>query len=87
MKNTIRQQTLTPGNIVTFNTDKIDLFKTETRSSDPTIRQYRQLILARINQAGKVVSFAGNMLTVSFPDGLIIPVPVKYFILLPANFI
>jgi len=68
---------------VTFDNDKIEIFKAETSSNDKAIKQYQQLVLGGIDQVGVVKEFLGNLTTVSYPDGWDLPVPTKYLIVLP----
>lgn len=70
------------GDKVTFDNDKIEIFKAETSSNDKAIKQYQQLVLAGIDQVGVVKEFLGNLTTVSYPDGWDLPVPTKYLIVL-----
>lgn len=72
------------GDNVTFDTDQIEAFKAETNLENKEIQQYRQLVLAGVNQVGIVKGFQGNLTTVSYPDGWDLPVPTKYLVLLPA---
>jgi len=76
-------QKLKPGDKVTFDADGIELFKSETSSPDKAVQQYRQLILAGVDQIGIVKELNGNLTTVSYPDGWELPVPTKYLVLLP----
>lgn len=71
------------GDKVTFDNDKVDLFKAETTSDDKSVRQYQQLVLAGIDQVGVVKALGGNLTTVSYPDGWELPVPTKYLVILP----
>jgi hypothetical protein len=71
------------GDKVTFDNDKIEIFKAETSSEDKAIKQYQQLVLAGIDQVGVVKELGGNLTTVSYPDGWDLPIPTKYLILLP----
>jgi hypothetical protein len=71
MKATQSNQTVKVGDKVTFDNDKIEIFKSETSSNDKAIRQYQQMVLG------------GNLTTVSYPDGWVLPVPTKYLIILP----
>ena len=73
------------GSKVTFDTDKITIFKEETSSPDKDIQQYQKLVLAGADQIGTVKELSGNLTTVSYPDGWDIPVPTKYLVLLPDN--
>ena len=77
------KQTISVGDKVTFDNDKIEIFKTETTSEDKAITQYQQLILAGVDQIGVVKELGGNLTTVSYPDGWDLPVPTKYLIILP----
>lgn len=72
--------TLKIGDKVTFDNDKIELFKAETSSSDKAVRQYQKLVLGGIDQVGVVKEFGFDLTTVSYPDGWELPVPTKYLI-------
>ena len=76
------QPGLRVGDRVTFDNDQIELFKTETNSTDKAVQQYRKLILAGIDQVGVVKELRGNLTTVTYPDGWELPVPTKYLIVL-----
>ena len=78
-------KTLQVGDKVTFDNDKIEIFKAETSSNDKAVRQYQQLVLGGIDQAGVVKELGGNLTTVSYPDGWDLPVPTKYLIVLPSE--
>lgn len=82
MKITEAKRNLTVGDRVTFDNDKIEIFKAETSSNDKAIRQYQQLVLGGIGQVGVIKDFSGNLSTVSYPDGWDLPVPTKYLIVL-----
>ena len=82
MKSTVKQ-TINVGDKVTFDNDEIELFKAETSSDDPAIKQYQKLVLAGTDQVGVVKEVLGNLTTVSYPDGWDLPVPTKYLIVLP----
>jgi hypothetical protein len=73
------------GDKVTFDNDKVEIFKAETSSNDKAFRQYQQLFLGGIDQVGVVKELGGNLTTVSYPDGWDLPVPTKYFIVLPSE--
>jgi len=73
------------GDKVTFDNDKIEIFKAETSSKEKAIQQYQQLVLGGIDQVGVVKEFLGNLTTVSYPDGWDLPVPTKYLIVLPSE--
>ena len=84
MKATQSNQTVKVGDKVTFDNDKIEIFKSETSSNDKAVRQYQQMVLGGIDQIGIVVKeLGGNLTTVSYPDGWVLPVPTKYLIILP----
>ncbi len=83
MKSTNIKQSIKVGDKVTFDNDKVDIFKAETSSNDKAVQQYRQLVLAGIDQVGVVKELVGNLTTVSYPDGWDLPVPTKYLIVLP----
>lgn len=71
------------GDKITFDNDKIELFKAETSSDDKAVRQYQQLVLGGIGQIGVVKELSGNLTTVAYPDGWDLPVPTKYLVVLP----
>ena len=71
------------GDKVTFDNDKIELFKKETSGDDKAIKQYQKLVLGGIDQVGTVKELGGNLTKVSYPDGWDLPVPTKYLIVLP----
>lgn len=71
------------GDKVTFDNNKIELFKAETSSPEKAVRQYQQLVLGGVDQVGVVKELNGNLTTVSYPDGWDLPVPTKYLIVLP----
>lgn len=73
------------GDKVTFDNDQIEVFKAETNSTDKSVKQYQQLVLAGIDQVGVVKELGGNLTTVSYPDGWDLPVPTKYLIVLPSE--
>ena len=73
------------GDKVTFDNDKIEIFKAETSSKEKAVQQYQQLVLGGIDQVGVVKEFLGNLTTVSYPDGWDLPVPTKYLIVLPSE--
>ena len=83
MKTTQKEQPIKIGDKVTFDNDKIEIFKAETSSDDKAVKQYQKLVLAGIDQVGLVKEFLGNLTTVSYPDGWDLPVPTKYLIVLP----
>jgi 3-isopropylmalate dehydratase small subunit len=70
------------GAKVTFDNDKIEIFKTETNRENKEIQQYRQLVLAGIDQVGTVKEHGVAMTTVSYEDGWDLPIPTKYLIVL-----
>ena len=72
------------GDKVTFDNDKVEIFKAETSSPDKAIQQYQQLVLGGIDQVGVVKELGGNLTTVSYPDGWDLPVPTKYLVVLPS---
>lgn len=76
-------QTVKIGDKVTFDNDKIAIFKQETSSNDKAIKQYQQLVLGGVDQVGIVKELNGNLTTVAYPDGWELPVPTKYLIVLP----
>lgn len=71
------------GDKVTFDNDKVELFKAETNNTDKKIQDYRKMVLGGINQIGTVKEFGFALTTVSYHDGLDLPVPTKYLIVLP----
>lgn len=71
------------GDKVTFDTDNIESFMADTAFGDKAIQDYRKLVLAGVDQIGKVKEIGFNMATVSYPDGWELPVSVKYLIVLP----
>lgn len=71
------------GDTVTFDTDDIEAFKAATASENKTVQDYRRLVLAGVDQIGKVKELGFNMATVTYPDGWELPIPVKYLIVLP----
>ncbi len=81
--NVFYNQPLQAGNKVTFDNDKIEIFKAETSLDNKEIRQYRQLVLAGIDQVGVVKEFGVTMTWVTYPDGWELPVPTKYLVRLP----
>jgi hypothetical protein len=83
MKSSVRM--LKIGDKVTFDNDKIEIFKKETSSNDKAVKQYQQLVLAGADQVGVVKELGGNLTTVSYPDGWELPVPTRYLIVLPDN--
>lgn len=83
MKTYRQNQSVKIGDKVTFDNDKVGLFKAETSSKEKAIVQYQQLILGGIDQIGIVKELNGNLTTVSYPDGWDLPVPTKYLIILP----
>jgi 3-isopropylmalate dehydratase small subunit len=52
------------GDKVTFDNDKIELFKSETSSVSIEITQYQKLVLSGIDQIGTVKEFGENITTV-----------------------
>ncbi len=83
MMKIIEKQKIKVGDKVTFDNDKIEIFKSETSSKDKAIQQYQQLVLGGIGQIGVVKELGGNLTTVSYPDGWDLPVPTRYLILMP----
>ncbi|WP_132051861.1 hypothetical protein [Pseudocnuella soli] len=74
---------LNVGDKVTFDNDKIELFKAETSSTEKAVQQYQKLVLGGVNQVGIVKDLGGNLTTMSYADGWDLPVPTKYLIVLP----
>lgn len=83
MKSIKVQKKINIGDKVTFDNDKIEIFKIETSGEDKAIKQYQQLVLGGIDQVGIVKELGGNLTTVSYSDGWDLPVPTKYLIVLP----
>jgi 3-isopropylmalate dehydratase small subunit len=71
------------GDKVTFDSDKVEVFKAETNSANNEVQQYRKLVLAGIDQIGIVKEPGVTMTTVSYPDGWDLPISTKYLIVLP----
>lgn len=74
---------LKAGDKVTFDSDKVESFISETNIDSPEIKQYQKLVLAGVNQVGVVKEFGEPLTTVSYPDGWDLPIPTKYLVLLP----
>lgn len=70
------------GDKVTFDNDKIELFKSETNSTSPEIIKYQKLVLVGVDQVETVKEFGENLTTVSYDDGWELPIPTKYLIAL-----
>ena len=84
MKSTKVNQRINISDKVTFDSNKIEIFRSETSSDDKAVKQYQQLVLAAgVEQVGIVKEFVGNLTTGSYPDGWDLPVPTKYIIVLP----
>lgn len=81
--NTQANQKIKVGDKVTFDNDKVEVFKAETNLDSKEIQQYRKLVLAGIDQVGIVKEPSITMTTVSYPDGWDLPIPTKYLIVLP----
>ena len=77
--------TIKVGDKVTFDNDKIVIFKAETNSGDKSVSQYQQLVLGGIDQVGVVKELGDNLTTVSYSDGWELPIPTKYLIVLPSE--
>ena len=71
------------GDKVTFDNDKIELFKSETNSVSIEITKYQKLVLSGIDQIGTIKEFGENITTVLFDDGWELPIPTKYLLVLP----
>jgi hypothetical protein len=71
------------GDKVTFDNDKIEIYKAETSSDNPEIKTYQKLVLGGIDQIGVVKELGLDLTTVSYPDGWDLPVPTKYLVVLP----
>lgn len=78
-------QKIKVGDKVTFDNDKIEIFKAETSSTEKAVRQYQQIVLGGIDQIGIVKELGGNLTTVSYPDGWEVPVPTKYLVVLSSE--
>ncbi len=76
-------QNIKIGNKVVFDNDKVEVFKADTNVDNKEIQQYRNLVLAGIDQIGIVKELSTTMTTVSYPDGWDLPIPTKYLIVLP----
>lgn len=70
------------GDKVTFDSDRIEEFKADTKSTDKAVQDYRKLVLAGADQIGIVKEVGLSIVTVSYPDGWELPVPVKYLLVL-----
>lgn len=77
-----RSSNIKVGDKVTFDNDKIEVFKAETASSDKAVQDYRRLVLAGIDLVGIVKELGVNLTMVAYPDGWDLPVPTKYLIIL-----
>ena len=75
--------TIKTGDKVTFDTDKVEQFKEETSSPEKAVREYRNLVLAGVDQVGTVKEVGLDLTTVLFGDGWELPIPTKYLIVLP----
>lgn len=78
----IMNKKLNIGDKVTFDSEKIELFKAETSSSEKAVQKYQQLVLGGVNQIGIVKELGGNLTPVAYPDGWDLPVPTKYLVVL-----
>ena len=78
-------KTIKVGDKVIFDENQIENFKSETNSNDKAVRQYQKLVLGGIGQVGLIKELSGNLTTVSYPDGWVLPVPTKYLIALPSE--
>jgi hypothetical protein len=76
-------ENLKVGDKVMFDTERLELFKTETNGGNDAIKQYQKLVLAGVNQVGIIKDYGMDLSTVSYPDGWEIPIPTKYLVLLP----
>ncbi len=68
------------GDSVIFDHSKIEIFKSETTSSDKAISQYQELVLAGIDQTGIIIKIEDNLSYIGYPDGWELPIPTKYLI-------
>ena len=75
--------TIKTGDKVTFDTDKVEQFKEETSSPEKSVQEYRNLVLAGVDQVGTVKEVGLDLTTVLFADGWELPIPTKYLIVLP----
>ena len=75
--------TIKTGDKVTFDTDKVEQFKEETSSPEKAVQEYRNLVLAGVDQVGTVKKVGLDLTTVLFADGWELPIPTKYLIVLP----
>ena len=73
------------GDKVTFDTDKLNEFKKETNVADSNIQEYRNLVIAGVNEIGEVKVVGTTMSTVEFTDGWVLDIPNKYLLLLPCS--
>lgn len=71
------------GDRVTFDNNKVELFKAETSSPEKAVQDYQKLVLGGVDQIGTVKEFGFALTTVSYPDGWDLPVPTKYLVVLP----
>lgn len=71
------------GDKVSFDTDKIEHFKEETSSSDTAVQEYRNSVLARVDQVGTVTELGYDLTTVLFAQGCEERIPTKYLVVLP----
>jgi hypothetical protein len=77
------KQSLKINDRVTFDTNKLNVFLTETTSVSPEVTEYQKLVLAGVDQVGTVQEINLNMTTVQFNDGWVLPIPTKYLVILP----
>jgi len=75
--------TIRIGDKVTFDTDNIEQFKEETSSPEKAVQDYRNLVLAGVDQVGTVKEVGYDLTTVLFADGWELPIPTKYLMVLP----
>lgn len=71
------------GDKVSFDTDKIEHFKEETSSTDKGVQEYRNSVLASIDQVGTVTELGYDLTTVLFAQGREERIPTKYLVVLP----
>jgi ASC-1-like (ASCH) protein len=80
---TLEEKKIKVGDKVTFDTDMVESFMADTKSTDKAVQDYRQLVLAGVDQIGTVKEVGFSIVTVSYPDGWELPLPVKYLVVLP----
>lgn len=68
------------GDSVTFNDNKIEIFKSETSNGNPELLKYQKLVLAGVHETGIVKECGADMTTVLYEDGWELPIPTKYLV-------